>query len=73
MNATIQKPQATTSVNAAAPMSAQPPPRRPRATRVARGLRGGGWALIGAAAFTLVVAWGFWMVAFTQWVARVDS
>jgi len=49
------------------------PPARGAATRVARGLRGGGWALIGAAAFTLVVAWGFWMVAFTQWVARVDS
>ena len=48
-------------------------PARAVAVRAARGLRGGGWALMGAAVIILLAAWILYFVAFSFWIARVDS
>jgi hypothetical protein len=48
-------------------------PARALGIRVTRGLRGGGWALLGVAVFFLLMAWLIYMVAFTYWIAEVDS
>jgi hypothetical protein len=43
------------------------------AVRAANGFRGGGWALMGAAAFILLMAWVVYLVAAGFWLARIDS
>ena len=48
-------------------------PARAVAVRAARGLRGGGWALIGVAAFILLMAWIVYAIAAGFWLARIDS
>ena len=48
-------------------------PARAVAVRATRGLRGGGWALVGVAVFFLLTAWLIYMVAFSYWLAEVDS
>lgn len=48
-------------------------PARAAAIRAARGLRGGGWALMGAAAFMLLMAWIVYAMAAGFWLARIDS
>ena len=48
-------------------------PARAVAIRTARGLRGGGWALMGAAALILLMAWILYMVAAGYWLSRIDS
>ena len=48
-------------------------PARALAVRAGRGLRGGGWALMGIAVFILLVAWVVFFVAMGYWFARIDS
>lgn len=48
-------------------------PARGAAVRAVRGLRGGGWALMGVAVFILLAAWILYFVAFGFWFARIDS
>ena len=48
-------------------------PARALALRAARGLRGGGWALMGVALFILLAAWIVYFVTIGFWLARIDS
>lgn len=48
-------------------------PARALGIRATRGLRGGGWALMGVAVFFLLMAWILYMVAFSYWITEVDS
>ena len=48
-------------------------PARIVAVRAVRGLHGGGWALMGAAGFLLLMAWIVYFVAFGFWISRIDS
>ena len=48
-------------------------PARALALRAGRGLRGGGWALMGVAVLVLLGAWLVFFVAMGFWFARIDS
>ena len=48
-------------------------PARAVAVRSFQGFRGGGWALMGVAAFILFMAWIVYFVAAGYWISRIDS
>lgn len=48
-------------------------PARALAVRAGRGLRGGGWALMGVAVLILLAAWVVFFVAMGYWFARIDA
>ena len=48
-------------------------PARALALGAGRGLRGGGWALMGVAVLVLLGAWLVFFVAWGFWFARIDS